>query len=224
MEKEQYKPRPIEKAIANQEPVKTERVETKFNEVFLVDLEDGGRVIFKPFDGEDFELKEYVQYKRERAAYLFDTIFNWGLVPPTVIREINGRIGSAQVFVEDARHTDGENEKLGSVFEKDVSRLDAFDFLIGNDDRNPGNYLIKEGRLVAIDNGLTFQAATEDEYPKYERAIVENGEFLKKLLVDKRGIEIFLNLLAELIPQTEIDRFKKRLAMVAATLNLEFSI
>lgn len=216
---------PIEEIIASREPIKTERLKTAFNEVFLVDLKDAGRVIFKPYDGEDHELKKYVQYKRERAAYLFDKIFNWGLVPPTVIRDIDGRVGSAQVFVEDASTPtdDAPSEELGDTFKKDKLKLYAFDFLIGNDDRH-GNYLIKEGRIVAIDNGLTFQAPTENEYSLYKEAILENKNFLKNLLADKKGIGMFLRLLAELIPQTEIDGFKKRLVTVAETLNVDFSI
>jgi len=214
----------IEEIITSREPIKTERLKTEFNEVFLIDLKDGGRVIFKPYDGEDTELKEYVQYKRERAAYIFDKIFSWGLVPPTVIRDIDGRVGSAQLFVEDAHlQADVPPEELGDNFHKDKSKLNAFDFLIGNDDRNPRNYLIKEGRIVAIDNGLTFQALTENEYAEYEKFILENDNFLKNLLANKMGIEIFLGQLAELIPQTEIDRFKKRLAMVAGTLNVNFT-
>ena len=217
---------PIEENITNREPTNTERLKTKFNEVLLVDLEGGGRIIFKPFDGEDFEFKEYIQYKRERAAYLFDKIFNWGLVPPTVIRDIKGRVGSAQVFVEDANFkAEVSPDELGEMFQKDWSKLNGFDFLTGNDDRNPKNYLVKDGRIVAIDHGLTFQAATEDEYSEYyEKFILENGDFLKNLLADKRGMGIFLDLLAELVPQSDVDRFKKRLAMVAKTLNIDFSI
>lgn len=216
---------PIEEIITSRRPIKTERLKTKFNEVFLIDLDGGGRVIFKPYDGEDSELKFYVQYKREMAAYLFDKIFSWGLVPPTVIRDIDGRVGSAQLFVEDAHlHADVSSDELSDMFRKDQSKLNAFDFLIGNDDRNPENYLIKEGRIVAIDNGLTFQALTENEYTEYEKFILENGNFLKKLLANKVGIEIFLGQLAELIPQVEIDRFKKRLAMIAKTLKVDSSI
>lgn len=216
---------PIEEIITSREPIKIERLKTKFNKVLLVDLKDDGSVIFKPYDGEDSELKEYVQYKKERAAYLFDKIFNWNLVPPTVIRDIGGRVGSAQVFVEDALlPTDVSSEELSDIFYKDKSKLYAFDFLIGNDDRNPENYMIKEGRIIAIDNGLTFQASTEDEYPVYERFILENENFLKNILADNEKIEIFLGLLTELVPQIEIDRFKKRLAMVAKTLSIDFSI
>lgn len=215
---------PIEEIITSREPIKIERLNTKFNEVLLVDLKDDGSVIFKPYDGEDSELKEYVQYKKERAAYLFDKIFNWNLVPPTVIRDIGGRMGSAQVFVRGAHMPTGmSSEELSDIFLKDKSKLYAFDFLIGNDDR-AGNYMIKDGRIIAIDNGLTFQALTENEYPVYERFILENEIFLKNILADNEKIKIFLELLTELVPQIEIDRFEKRLAMVAKTLSIDFSI
>jgi len=227
MGQEELKPIPdncLEEIITNREPIKIKRLNTKFNEVLLVDLKDDVSVIFKPYNGEDSELKKYVQYKKERATYLFDKIFNWNLVPPTVIRDIDGRVGSAQVFVKDAHMpTDTSSEELSDIFLKDKSKLYAFDFLIGNDDRT-GNYMIKDGRIIAIDNGLTFQALTENEYPAYERFILENEIFLKNILADNKKIKIFLELLTDLVPQIEIDRFKKRLAMVAKTLNVNFSI
>jgi len=214
----------IEEIITSREPIKIERLNTKFNEVLLVDLKDGGSVIFKPYDGEDSELKEYVQYKKERAAYLFDKIFNWNLVPPTVIRDISGRVGSAQVFIRDAHMPTGtSSEELGDIFLKDRSKLYAFDFLTGNDDRT-GNYMIKDGRIIAIDNGLTFQALTENEYPAYEKFILENEIFLRNILADNEKIKIFLELLTELVPRTEIDRFKRRLAIIAETLGVDFPI
>lgn len=138
--------------------------------------------VFKPFTGENKELKKKITtqqfYTQEVAAYYVSEHFGLDLVPPTVIREINGRIGALQLYID---HQDYGNwsevhsnkidlapdnkEKLFSS--QDFLSLAAFDFIIANPDRNPDNWLIprdiderlnraEPSGIVAIDHGITL--------------------------------------------------------------------
>ncbi len=96
-------------------------------------------------------------YKRELAAYLFSEALGWGLVPPTVVREGPFGEGSLQWFVR----ADFEQHYL-TLLEEPRHRLRlqqicAFDLLANNADRKSGHCLLApDGRVYAIDNGLTF--------------------------------------------------------------------
>ena len=99
-------------------------------------------------------------FKREVAAYELSEALGWGLVPLTVLRN-EGPLGegSLQQFVpadfeqhyftlyEDEQHHD------------QLRQICAFDLLANNTDRKSGHCLLGEdGRVYAIDNGLSFHA------------------------------------------------------------------
>ncbi len=99
-------------------------------------------------------------FKREVAAYELSEALGWGLVPLTVLRN-EGPLGegSLQRFVpadfeqhyftlyEDEHHHDR------------LRQICAFDLLANNTDRKSGHCLLGEdGRVYAIDNGLSFHA------------------------------------------------------------------
>lgn len=113
--------------------------------------------------------KDWVpDWKKEVAAYLFaDFLFgDDSLVPPTTVREIEGRIGSLQLFVEGETLFNIPPEKIKEVRKSEgfVGML-IFDLLTINIDRNSGNILVlamvsEEGeekfKVYAIDNAETF--------------------------------------------------------------------
>ena len=117
-------------------------------------------VVYKPQRGER-PLWDFPRglYKREVAAWVLSEVLGWGLVPPTVTR--NGPLGrgSVQLFVDAdfSQHyfTLREDPRHQSTFE----RLCVFDVLANNADRKAGHCLLgRDGRIHAIDNGLTFHA------------------------------------------------------------------
>jgi uncharacterized repeat protein (TIGR03843 family) len=131
------------------------------NATFLVDVHhpDGElQAIYKPHRGER-PLWDFPSglYRRERAAYALSAALGWGLVPPTVLREGALGIGSLQLvvpcdyeqhfftLVQDAAHHDA------------LKRLCLFDVVANSTDRKSGHCLLgTDGRLYAIDNGLSF--------------------------------------------------------------------
>ncbi len=88
-------------------------------------------------------------YKSEVAAYKVDQIFGFNLVPMTVVRKIGRYKGSFQYFIKEAQEVSDDFKKNGT--------LRAFDYIINNKDRNSHNVLIKDGRQIGIDHGLSIR-------------------------------------------------------------------
>lgn len=128
------------------------------NRVEFLKFKDDGNAIFKSKSGEiDCSRAGYelgTLYKRERAAYLIDRFLDFGLVPTTVIREIDGDVGSIQEF-KDAKTASESSDEL-KISSAEYGKLYLFDVIIWNTDRTKENYLIKDKMLWAIDNGLSF--------------------------------------------------------------------
>lgn len=140
--------------------------------------------IFKPYDGENPKTKEdhgiKSFYPREMAAYMLSEHLRLDLVPPTTIREVNGRIGALQLFLEPPQYVSGErffqdytDEEWGKIQSSaDFQAIAAFDYIIGNTDRKDANILVRvdekrrlalkddQPELVAIDHGLSMDTVT----------------------------------------------------------------
>lgn len=126
--------------------------------------------VFKPFSGENQEVKNEVGmgnihcYQREVAAYLLDKELGFDLVPPTTIREIDGEIGSLQLYIppEEADNykilgNQIDDEKMRSG--PDSKAMAVFDYITANWERKPENFLVNKNnpaKLYAIDHGLAF--------------------------------------------------------------------
>jgi len=117
------------------------------------------RAIYKPHRGER-PLWDFPSglYQREVAAYELSEWLGWDLVPPTVIRaDAPLGVGSLQQFVE----TDYEQHYF-TLYEDEahhdtLRRLCLFDLLANSCDRKSGHCLLADdGRIRAIDNGLSF--------------------------------------------------------------------
>lgn len=116
--------------------------------VSVVKLKDDGKGVFKTESGvtRDPNL--------EQIAYLVDRILGFHLVPTTVMRRVSGRKGSLQYFVEDAK-TEYEMT-AGAEIKEEMITLGLFDYIIGNVDRNGGNWLVAHQKVWAIDHGMAF--------------------------------------------------------------------
>ena len=117
------------------------------------------RCVYKPVQGER-PLWDFPDglFKREVAAYELSEALGWHLVPLTVLRiEAPLGEGSLQQFVD----TDFEQHYF-TLYEGDEHRdqlqaLCVFDLLANSTDRKSGHCLLgADGRIYAIDNGLSF--------------------------------------------------------------------
>lgn len=149
------------------------------NSTALLELEDGSMGVFKPGKGEMAGLRGGVRagtyYKREIAASSLAEILGFDdMVPTTTLRRQGTQEGSIQRFVGGAPEAADVEEEKRFDGPEDAGRAAAFDYLIGNMDRHAGNWLLKDGKLVLIDNGLAFP---EVYYPEDYR----NVQFLRKV-------------------------------------------
>lgn len=166
---------------------------SSWNKSFLIKLRGYNYGIFKPKNGEHDFLRPAIPggtyYKRERAAYLISKFLQLNLIPPTIIRKIDGDVGSLQKFIfggVTASHCKSEELKN---FSAKFQYLFALDYMIFNSDRNWGNCLVENKKLYAIDNGLSFGNDTlRIDYLNY--IAIENHAIIKSLV---NKIENFLN-------------------------------
>lgn len=161
--------RNIESELREAEVASQAELEGGANLVKFVTLENNLQAIFKPRSGEKptereaFEAGTY--YLRERAAFLVSDALELNLVPPTVVREIDGQIGSLQMFIPEAI-TGAEAYIAPNDFalQDELCKLWLFDYAIWNTDRNGGNVLIKNKKVTAIDHGLSLSKANPRVY------------------------------------------------------------
>lgn len=143
------------------------------NGTFLVELDDGTLAVYKPERGER-PLWDFPPglWRREIAAYRLSAWLGLDLVPVTVPRaDAPFGEGSLQAFVpfdpELHYFTLYEDEQRHD----ELRRVCAFDLVINSCDRKGGHVLLGEdGRVHAIDNGLSFHAE-----PKLRTVIWEFG-------------------------------------------------
>jgi hypothetical protein len=107
-------------------------------------------------------------YKAEIAAYELDKLLKLDMVPPSVERQLEGSLGAAQLWVEDASPLARDASPPGSErvrWEAQVGRMRVFDNLIGNPDRNQGNILCDaEWNLILLDHSRAFGEGTDLPY------------------------------------------------------------
>jgi len=133
------------------------------NTTFLVDLPGQDiplQAVYKPGRGERplWDFPDGI-YQREVAAYLLSAQLGWEIVPPTVLRDGPYGPGSLQLFVP----TDFEDHyftiREAPEHRHALQRICAFDVVANSTDRKGGHCLLGEdGRVYAIDNGLSFHA------------------------------------------------------------------
>ena len=133
------------------------------NYTFVVELElDGcrGHGVYKPRVGEAplWDFPGGTLYRRECAAYELSKTLGWGLIPPTVERDGEAGEGSLQLFVP--HDPDSNFFTFRDAREEECLRLAVFDSIANNADRKGGHCFVgPDGRVWAVDNGLTFNVS-----------------------------------------------------------------
>jgi hypothetical protein len=131
--------------------------------------------VFKPQSGENQAVKKELGipkfYPRECAAYMISEHFGFDIVPPTVVREIDGRIGSLQLFLDHNMYRDldsinrNDNDAEEKVEEmkrgRDYGLMALLDWVSANNDRKYANFMARRNNvreLVAIDHGVIMDS------------------------------------------------------------------
>lgn len=142
------------------------------NTVMLVQLESGQRAYHKPISGMEEELAEEYglentgeQAVHEVAAWRVARAMGGPydrLVAPTVMREVDGHLGSTSLELPGRQPSMTDYNAPG---DEDLVRADAwdaaalFDAVIGNQDRHPGNVMHRgDGTPGLFDHGLAFRS------------------------------------------------------------------
>lgn len=104
-------------------------------------------------------------YKMNIAAYELDKLLKMDMVPPTVERVIQGKAGSATLWVEkivDATGPEPTDAESRAHWDAQLARMVMFDNLIGNRDRNKRNMLRDDAwNLILIDHTRAFGPGAE---------------------------------------------------------------
>lgn len=125
--------------------------------IMLVEFESGLRGVFKPG-----------QYRyAEVAAYKASSVLRIGLVPPTVLRTIDGVEGSIQLFVDSDLDTSNKNLRRKAyrwVSKKEKSDMNVFYYVFGQWDSQSDNQIItSDFHLALIDNAALYHS----QYTRY---------------------------------------------------------
>ncbi|RLA03250.1 MAG: hypothetical protein DRQ47_05505 [Gammaproteobacteria bacterium] len=149
---------------------------------FKVTMEKDGKVIHGIFKYMDTHprsnrgrwrnsVNQADRYQYELAAYRLDRLLGIGLVPVTVARNIDGRDGIIQFWVDGLisllQYNDDKIIYKGICdFNNQVNFLDSFDYLILNTDRNQSNVMFNknDGQIWFIDHSKSF--GTSSRRPK----------------------------------------------------------
>jgi hypothetical protein len=136
--------------------------ERNSNSIRFFEVHYGGKplvALFKPEGGEsEYRKREFSitrMYPREYQAYLLDYYAELGIVPPTILREIDGEIGSLQLYT--FRIQDFDQQRMESS--ESWKKMAVLDRLINNCDRKKDNYLARRdnhSEIIAIDHGCSF--------------------------------------------------------------------
>jgi hypothetical protein len=110
-------------------------------------------------------------YKSEIAAYELDKLLGMQMVPPVVEREVDGETGAAVMWIDGVTSVKQRGGQVpgGEAWAHAIRRMQLFDNLIGNPDRNAGNILIGQtGEFILIDHSRAF--ITDQKLPfEFER-------------------------------------------------------
>jgi hypothetical protein len=97
-------------------------------------------------------------YKSEIAAYQLDRMLGMNMVPPAVEKNWKGDRGAAVLWLQPVRSWKVvEDLPKPDRWNREAIRMKMFDNLIGNSDRNAGNFLVDDAwNLFLIDHSRAF--------------------------------------------------------------------
>jgi uncharacterized repeat protein (TIGR03843 family) len=166
-------------------------------------------IIYKPIAGErplwDFPDGNLAQ--REVAAYLISEIGDFGVVPPTVLREGPFGSGMVQQWIDIDESID-----LAEFYRTDNNQLRMialFDAVVNNTDRKIGHLLpVNESKVLGCDHGVTFheddklrtvlwqwagkplQQSEIEKLAGLEKLVVEHREEIENLISQKEYLAL----------------------------------
>lgn len=138
------------------------------SETHFVTFHDGTKAVFKPKDGEpDYTVRNNItpgmDAEREVAAWhVAQLVGMQDLVAPSRLRTVPGALvdrRGPQIGVMVAWQPGKEAADVANPFDghTDMLRAAVFDFVIGNEDRHRGNWMVDDkNRIHLIDHGLAF--------------------------------------------------------------------
>lgn len=151
-------------------------------------------------------------YVYEVAAYHLSRLLGLDNVPPATLRNLDGKEGSIQLWVEGAqgiheRLEEGIDERFEKLWLFQKQNMAVFDNLIYNFDRNPGNMLLDgRGKVWFVDHTRAFKILPSlnhrDDIQVVERELWENLKALDPEIVRQR--------LGPYLRKTEIDALMVR--------------
>lgn len=136
---------------------------------------------------------------------------------------IDGKEGSLQEFIEDAEV--GQEVKYEEIDQNEMAKLKLFDQLICNGDRHGGNYLVKGGKIFAIDHGFTlkWEDLQLDRYIFIDDVPFDTINKIIKFVESEEQGSILRDLIVELLGEPVADQFMKRVNAFAKSINKDFS-
>ena len=179
----------VESAMLGGRVVEKARLGRGVTNPWKVTLEHQGErlsAIWKPLP-ESSESGFHESYRAEAAAYRLSRFLGLDMVPPTVVRRLDGEAGSLQLWVECYRQLTevGEGEHPPAIsWSEQWARMRFFDALIANPDRNAGNVLVcDEWQIVLIDHSralsLERRRAAPSELPnRFDRRLLDGARTL----------------------------------------------
>jgi hypothetical protein len=129
-------------------------------------------------------------WRWEIAAYQLDRYLGLNMISPTVEKRFREKIGSCQLWVDywiKGSHKDEQNIEVPShkvfTYNRACYLMWAFDNLIANEDRHPGNiFITKDWRIILPDHSRSFR--TSDKFTKnliYTEKHREGPKIMKEL-------------------------------------------
>ncbi len=130
-------------------------------------------------------------YIFEVAAYEIDKMLGLDMVPPAVSRTLEGQEGTVQFWVYGCKTRESVRDRAPGTPEwrHQLSRMKAFDHLIGNWDRNDRNILVDATwGIVLVDHTRSFlDAETSLELPdRFDRRMLERLRRFNRPILQKR--------------------------------------
>jgi hypothetical protein len=199
----------VEEFLKTAEVVELEKTEEGRTNPLRLTMRDGKheiKGIFKYRDSEPLSERlrwknsynEADRYQYEMAAYKLDRMLGIGLVPVTVEREINGKKGIVQLWIDNLTSYLKMNEQelpydgMCELAEQ-INFIDSFDYLIANRDRNQSNILFSKSDLQIwfIDHSRAFGTGTRRPEMLKKSAVKPSKRFLKAIKsLDKEKLQV----------------------------------
>ncbi len=133
-------------------------------------------------------------YQSEIAAYEMDKLLGLDMVPVTVERSYEGKLGSAQLWVDNSVYLEslkGQQSPDPEGWNRQIRRWRAFHNLVADIDPNQGNELVVRDpvwQLVLIDHSRAFTNTTKMVFDMtmIDRPFFERVQALDKATLDAK--------------------------------------